>query len=100
MGALSAALVPPLKPGKIADLDGFNTQAQLLAPILPEPGTERPSAAASLSAGSADKQPSTDSVSGGSAGAPGGGTANARAPAAAAAAARRRQARLRQHLHL
>ena len=27
MGALSAALVPPRKPGKIADLDAFYTQA-------------------------------------------------------------------------
>ena len=31
MGALSAALVPPVKPGKVADLDAFNTQADLAA---------------------------------------------------------------------
>ena len=29
MGALSAALVPPLKPGKLADLDAFYTEVPL-----------------------------------------------------------------------
>ena len=36
MGVLSAALVPPLTPGKIADLDAFNTQ--VLDPALLRPG--------------------------------------------------------------
>ena len=31
MGALSAALVPPLTPGKVADLDAFDTQDAALA---------------------------------------------------------------------